>query len=178
MDSINYNYNNYEYDYGIFLDCKNGRTYDEQTRSPNMNRCGKCCNMDYYTRCYATPQRACETYDVQRCPRGSGNPGSLAAQYPYNYGQDIRPTQRVPYYFPHSIEANRGSDDKPSKEKFSGSTYKDDGDDVVKIDRQTLILLMVICVLYLVITSAGAGNSNGNLSTLIDDRIKIVMRDR
>ena len=177
MDSNNYNYNNYEYDYGIFLDCKNGRTYDEQTRSPNMNRCGKCCNMDYYTRCYATPQRACETYDVQRCPRGSGNPGSLAAQYPYNYGQDIRPTQRVPYYFPHSIEANKSNDDKCTKEKFS-SKDDSDNDDVVKIDRQTLILLMVICVLYLVITSAGMGNSNGNLSTLIDDRIKIVMRDR
>lgn len=171
MDSIGYNYNNYEYDYGIFLDCKNGRTYDEQTRSPNMNRCGKCCNMDYYTRCYATPQRACETYDVQRCPRGSGNPGSLAAQYPYNYGQDIRPTQRIPYYFPHSI-------DKDMKEKFSDKDGDKDSDDVVKIDRQTLILLMVICVLYLVITSAGTGGNAGNLSTLIDDRIKIVMRDR
>lgn len=168
MDSIGYNYNNYEYDYGIFLDCKNGRTYDEQTRSPNMNRCGKCCNMDYYTRCYATPQRACETYDVQRCPRGSGNPGSLAAQYPYNYGQDIRPTQRVPYYFPHSIE--------PTKEKFSSSNDSDT--DVVKIDRQTLILLMVICVIYLVLTNTNMGSTTSGLSSLIDDRIKIVMRDR
>lgn len=171
---------NYDSNYGIFLDCKNGRTYDEHTRSPNMNQCNKCCsNYKYYNRCYPGPERACEDYDVQRCPRGYP-PASLATQYPY--APKIPHVKRVPYYFPPDMikdevltrRAEMKHDEEDKKENFlSGS-----GIEEIKIDKEMLVMILFICVLYVLLTNNGNGNqqrSSGidfGLVSLIDDRIR------
>jgi hypothetical protein len=83
----------YQHGYGIYLNDKDGRGYDESTRSDKLTSCGKCGGFKQNYQCRPTPENACDTRAYPACGRGFDHPHKEI-----NYVPTPMPEPKLNYY--------------------------------------------------------------------------------